>query len=216
MLTIVKRLVTVIPTLIGVVIVTFLLTRVLPGDPAVYFAGPAATPQSIAEIRKTLGLDRPLPDQFAHYVNDLAHGNFGNSLSTGRPVATEITSRLPASAELTLFGLILSIVIAVPLGILAAVKQGSWIDHLCRIVATAGVSLPVFFTGLLLVYVFYFQLGWLPAPLGRIDVFYSPPPQITGFYLIDSLLARNLESFRASLSQLLLPGFTLGIFSLAP
>jgi ABC-type dipeptide/oligopeptide/nickel transport system permease component len=84
MLTIVKRLVTVIPTLIGVVIVTFLLTRVLPGDPAVYFAGPAATPQSIAEIRKSLGLDRPLPDQFAHYVNDLAHGNFGNSLSTGR------------------------------------------------------------------------------------------------------------------------------------
>src|SRR5450631_4845368 len=216
MLTIVKLLVTVIPTLIGVVIVTFLLTRVLPGDPSVYFAGPAATPQSIAEIRQTLGLDRPLPDQFAHYVNDLAHGNFGNSLSTGRPVATEISSRLPASAELTLLGLFLAIVIAVPLGIFAAVKQGSLIDHLCRIVATAGVSLPVFFTGLLLVYVFYFKLGWSPAPLGRIDVFYSPPPQITGFYLIDSLLARNLESFRASLSQLLLPGFTLGIFSLAP
>ena len=138
MLTIVKRLVTVIPTLIGVVIVTFLLTRVLPGDPAVYFAGPAATPQSIAEIRKSLGLDRPLPDQFAHYVNDLVHGNFGNSLSTGRPVATEISSRLPASAELTLSGLILAIVIAVPLGIFAAVKQGSWIDHLCRVIATAG------------------------------------------------------------------------------
>ena len=102
MVTILKRLVTVVPTLIGVVIVTFMLTRVLPGDPAVYFAGPAATPQSIAEIRKSLGLDRPLPDQFARYVNDLAHGNFGNSLSTGRPVATEITSRLPASAELTL------------------------------------------------------------------------------------------------------------------
>src|SRR5712671_6635463 len=167
MLTIVKRLVTVIPTLIGVVIVTFLLTRVLPGDPAVYFAGPAATPQSIAEIRKTLGLDRPLPDQFAHYVNDLAHGNFGNSLSTGRPVATEITSRLPASAELTLLGLFLAIVIAVPLGIFAAVKQGSLIDHLCRIVATAGVSLPVFFTGLLLVYIFYFKLGWSLAPIGR-------------------------------------------------
>ena len=100
-----KRLVTVIPTLIGVIIVTFLLTRVLPGDPAVYFAGPAATPQSIADIRKSLGLDRPLPEQFARYVNDLAHGNLGNSLSTGRPVVTEIESRLPASAELTLFGL---------------------------------------------------------------------------------------------------------------
>jgi peptide/nickel transport system permease protein len=214
--TIVKRLVTVIPTLIGVVIVTFLLTRVLPGDPAVYFAGPAATPQSIAEVRKSLGLDRPLPDQFLRYVNDLAHGNFGNSLSTGQPVAAEIASRLPASAELTLFGLLLSIAIAVPLGILAAVKQGSWIDHLCRLVATAGVSLPVFFTGLLLVYVFYFRLGWSPAPIGRLDAFATSPPDLTGFYLIDSLLAGNLDSFRASLSQLILPAFTLGIFSLAP
>jgi ABC-type dipeptide/oligopeptide/nickel transport system permease component len=211
--TILKRLVTVIPTLIGVVIVTFLLTRVLPGDPAVYFAGPAATPQSIAEVRKSLGLDRPLPDQFLRYVNDLAHGN---SLSTGQPVAAEITSRLPASAELTLFGLLLSIVIAVPLGILAAVKQGSWIDHLCRVVATAGVSLPVFFTGLLLVYAFYFQLGWSPAPIGRLDAFATAPRDITGFYLIDSLLTGNLETFRASLSQLILPAFTLGIFSLAP
>ena len=136
--TIGKRLLTVIPTLIGVVIVTFLLTRVLPGDPAVYFAGPAATPDSIAEIRKNLGFDRPLPEQFLQYVSDLAHGDFGNSLSTGKPVAAEITSRLPASAELTLLGLLVSIVIAVPLGILAAVKQGSWIDHTCRIVATAG------------------------------------------------------------------------------
>jgi len=211
-----KRLVTVIPTLIGVVIVTFLLTRVLPGDPAVYFAGPAATPESIAEIRKSLGLDRGLPEQFAHYVNDLAHGNFGNSLSTGRPVATEITSRLPASAELTLFGLVLSLVIAIPLGILAAVKQGSWIDHTCRVVATAGVSLPVFFTGLLLVYAFYYLLGWSPSPIGRLDPFASAPPQVTGFYLIDSLLIGDLETFRSALAQLILPSFTLAIFSLAP
>jgi peptide/nickel transport system permease protein len=214
--TIAKRLVTVIPTLIGVVIVTFLLTRVLPGDPAAYFAGPAATADSIAEIRKTLGLDRPLPEQFAHYVTDLAHGNFGNSLSTGRPVATEITSRLPASAELTLFGLILSLVIAIPLGILAAVKQGSWIDHTCRVVATAGVSLPVFFTGLLLVYAFYYLLGWSPSPIGRLDPFASAPPQVTGFYLIDSLLIGDLETFRSALSQLILPALTLAIFSLAP
>ncbi|HVX75266.1 MAG TPA: ABC transporter permease [Bradyrhizobium sp.] len=216
MLVIAKRLMTVVPTLIGVVIVTFLLTRVLPGDPAVYFAGPAATPQSIAEIRKSLGLDRPLPDQFIRYVDDLAHGNFGNSLSTGRPVATEIASRLPASAELTLSGLFLAIIIAVPLGIFAAVKQGSLIDHLCRIIATAGVSLPVFFTGLLLVYIFYFRLGWSPAPIGRLDVFATPPPDITGFYLIDSLLAGDLETFRASLGQLILPAVTLAIFSLAP
>ena len=213
---ILRRFVTVIPTLIGVVIVTFLLTRVLPGDPAVYFAGPAATPQSIADIRKSLGLDKPLPEQFLHYVDDLAHGNLGNSLATGRPVATEIVSRLPASAELTLFGLIIAIVIAIPLGILAAVKQGSWIDHTCRIVATAGVSLPVFFTGLLLVYVFYFRLGWAPAPLGRLDVFFSEPPQVTGFYLIDSLIAGDFQVFRAAFTQLILPGATLAIFSLAP
>ena len=216
LLTIAKRLLTVVPTLIGVVIVTFLLTRVLPGDPAVYFAGPAATPESIAEIRKSLGLDRSLPDQFIHYVNDLAHGNFGNSLSTGQPVASEISSRLPASAELTFLGLFLSIVIAVPLGILAAVKQGSWIDHLCRMVATAGVSLPVFFTGLLLVYVFYFNLGWSPAPIGRLDAFATAPRDITGFYLIDSLLTGDIETFRSALGQLILPAFTLGIFSLAP
>jgi len=213
---ILKRLATVIPTLIGVIIVTFLLTRVLPGDPAVYFAGPAATPQSIAEIRKSLGLDRPLPDQFLRYVNELAHGNFGNSLSTGRPVAAEISSRLPASAELTLMGLFLAIAIAVPLGIFAAVRQGSWIDHLCRVIATAGVSLPVFFTGLLLVYVFYFRLGWSPAPLGRLDAFATSPPDITGFYLIDSLITGNFETFRAALAQLILPAVTLAVFSLAP
>jgi dipeptide transport system permease protein len=211
-----KRLLLIVPNLIGVVIITFLLTRALPGDPAAYFAGPAATKEAIEQVRAKLGLDKPLIMQFGQYVSDLGHLNLGNSLTTGQPVLTELRNRLPASAELTLFGLILSMLIAVPLGILAAVRQGSWIDHACRIVATTGVSLPVFFTGLLLVYAFYFILGWAPAPLGRLDVFFSPPPQVTGFYLIDSLLNRDLATFRASLSQLLLPGFTLCIFSLAP
>ena len=211
-----KRFVTVIPTLIGVVIVTFLLTRVMPGDPAAYFAGPAATPQSIAEVKKSLGLDRPWLEQFTRYVSDLMHGNLGNSLSTGQPVVTELKTRLPASAELTLSGLILSLCIAMPLGILAAMKQGSWIDHTCRIVATAGVSLPVFFTGLLLVYIFYFRLGWAPSPIGRLDAFATAPPNVTGFYLIDTLIVRDLETFAAALSQLILPAVTLAIFSLAP
>ena len=211
-----KRLLFAIPSLIGVVIVTFLLTRALPGDPAAYFAGPAATKEAVEQIRKKLGLDKPLIEQFFRYTNDLAHGDFGNSLTTGQPVATEIRNRLPASAELTLLGLVVSVMIAIPLGVLAATRPGSWIDHLCRITTTAGVSLPVFFTGLVLVYVFYFRLGWSPAPLGRLDVFFSPPPQITGFYLVDSLLNRDLSTFRAALSQLLLPGLTLCIFSLAP
>ncbi|MGC1775897.1 MAG: ABC transporter permease, partial [Pseudolabrys sp.] len=131
-----RRMMLVIPNLIGVVIITFLLTRALPGDPAAYFAGPAADKQAIEQIRVKLGLDKPLIVQFGRYVADLGHLNLGNSLTTGQPVLTEIKNRLPASAELTLFGLILSMSIAVPLGILAAVKQGSWIDHTCRVVAT--------------------------------------------------------------------------------
>src|SRR5215472_11725160 len=211
-----KRLLVAVPSLVGVVIVTFLLTRALPGDPAAYFAGPAATKEAIEQIRAKLGLDQPLVIQFVRYVGDLAHGDLGTSLTTGQPVGAEIRARLPASAELTLLGLIVSVVIAVPLGIMAATRPGSLIDHTCRIVTTAGVSLPVFFTGLILVYVFYYLLGWAPAPLGRLDVFFSAPPQVTGFYLIDSLLNRDLATFCASLSQLLLPGFTLCIFSLAP
>jgi ABC-type dipeptide/oligopeptide/nickel transport system permease component len=213
---ILKRLLMAIPSLIGVVVVTFLLTRALPGDPAAYFAGPAATPQAIQEIRVKLGLDKPLIVQFGNYAVDLAHGNLGTSLTTGQPVATELRNRLPASAELTLLGLIVSIVIAVPLGILAATKPNSPIDHACRIVSTAGVSLPVFFTGLIMIYVFYYLLGWAPAPLGRLDVFYTEPPHVTGFYLIDSLIARDPETFVAALKQLILPALTLGIFSLAP
>lgn len=210
------RLLTTIPTLIGVVIISFLLTRVLPGDTAAYFAGPAATPQAIEEVKKKLGLDRPLPEQFVRYVSELARGDLGQSLTTGQPVTKDIASRLPASAELTLVGLILSLSIAIPLGIAAAVKQGSFIDHACRIITTAGVSLPVFFTGLLLVYVLYFVLKIAPAPLGRIDVFISPPPTVTGFYLIDSIIAKDWDAFRATVAQLAVPGVTLAIFALAP
>jgi peptide/nickel transport system permease protein len=210
------RLAGAIPTLFGVVLVTFLLTRVLPGDTATYFAGPTASAESIAQIRTSLGLDRPLPEQFWRYLQDLSHGDLGMSLTTGQPVKTELINRLPASAELTLSGLLLAIGIAVPLGVLAAVRQGSLIDHACRVVTTAGVSLPVFFTGLLLVYVFYFLLGWMPAPLGRLDAFATAPPQRTGLYLIDTLLVGDFETFRAAAAQIVLPAGTLALFALAP
>ena len=213
---ILKRLMIAVPSLIGVVIVTFLLTRALPGDPAAYFAGPAATQQAIEEIRIKLGLDQPLIVQFGRYVQDLARGDLGMSLTTGQPVATDIRARLPASAELTLLGLMVSMLIAIPLGILAATRPGSLADHACRVIATAGVSLPVFFTGLILVYVFYYLLGIAPAPLGRLDTFLSAPPQVTGFYTIDSLIAGDPEVFFGSIKQLLLPALTLAIFSLAP
>ena len=213
---IVNRLLEAVPVLAGVVLITFVLTRVLPGDTATYFAGPTATAESIAQIKAQLGLDRPLYEQFMRYIADLTRGDLGRSLTTGQPVLADLTSRLPASAELTLLGLALAVLVAIPLGILAAVRQGSLADHLCRIIATAGVSLPVFFTGLLLVYVAYFVLGWAPAPLGRLDAFASPPATVTGFFLIDSLIAGDFATFRASLAQLLLPAFTLAIFALAP
>ena len=210
------RLAGAVPTLCGVVLVTFLLTRVLPGDPASYFAGPTASAASIAQVKAALGLDQPLPVQFYRYVVALLHGDLGQSLTTGLPVRTELAARLPASAELTLAALLLAIVTAVPMGVMAAIRQNSWIDHATRVVTTAGVSLPVFFTGLVLVYIFYFILGWSPAPLGRLDTFTSPPPGITGFYLIDSLLAGDLPTFRAALAQMILPAGTLALFALAP
>ena len=205
-----------VPSIIGVVIVTFLLTRALPGDPAAYFAGPAASNEAVEQVREKLGLNKSLVEQFGYYVRDLARGDFGVSLSTGQPVGREIAARLPASIELTLSGLLFAALVAVPLGVLAATRPGSWIDQLCRIVTTAGVSLPTFFTGLLLVYVFYFKLGWAPSPIGRLDPYATAPAHITGFYLVDALLTANFEAFGAAARQLVLPAFTLGLFALAP
>jgi peptide/nickel transport system permease protein len=211
-----KRIISAIPSVIGVLIVTFLLTRALPGDPAAFFAGPAATREAIEQIRHSLGLDKSLLQQFVVYLGDLAHGNLGNSVATGQPVLTEIVTRLPASLELTLLGLIVSVAIAVPLGVMAATRPGSLVDHACRIVTTAGVSLPAFFTGLLLVYVFYYQLGLAPAPLGRLDIFFSTPTRVTGFYLVDTLLDGDAEAFVGAAKQLVLPVITLAIFTMAP
>jgi peptide/nickel transport system permease protein len=157
-----KRLMFAIPSLIGVVIVTFLLTRALPGDPAAYFAGPAATKEAVEQIRKKLGLDKPLIEQFFRYTNDLAHGDFGNSLTTGQPVATEIRNRLPASAELTLLGLLVSIVIAIPLGVLAAVRRNSIWDQAAMFFANLGMGIPSFWLALLLILLFGATLHWLP------------------------------------------------------
>ena len=170
---ILRRLVGAIPNIIGVIIVTFLLTRALPGDPAAYFAGPSATTEAIEQIRKQLGLDKGMATQFGLYLRDLAKADLGNSLSTGQPVIKEIRSRLPASLELTL-------------------------------------------CGLLLAYVFYFLLGVAPSPVGRLDVSLPSPPTVTGLYLIDSLIARDGETFIAAAKQLILPSITLGLFVMAP
>jgi len=211
-----SRIAQAIPVIFGVVVVTFLLTRMLPGDPAAYFAGAAADEQSIAEIRAALGLDRPLPEQFVYYVGDLMQGDLGQSISTGQPVAVELARRLPASLELTLVALLLSCSVAIPLGILAATRPGSLADHACRVLVTAGISLPTFFTGLALIYVFYYLLGWAPSPLGRLDFLYLEPPRVTGFFLIDAALIGDWETWRGAAKQLVLPAVTMALFTLAP
>ncbi|MEM6387774.1 MAG: ABC transporter permease [Pseudomonadota bacterium] len=205
-----------IPVIMGVVVISFLLTRALPGDPAAYFAGPAADEASIAEIREALGLDKPLFQQFFYYIADLARGDLGTSLTTGQAVMSDLAARLPASLELTLVALLLSCAIAIPLGVLAATRPGTWVDHLCRVLVTAGVSMPTFFTGIVLIYVFYYLAGIAPSPLGRLDFIYLSPPHVTGFYLIDAALAGDPETWLGALKQLILPATTLALFTLAP
>ncbi|MFK7746098.1 MAG: ABC transporter permease [Roseobacter sp.] len=205
-----------IPVIMGVVVISFVLTRALPGDPAAYFAGPAADEASIAEVREALGLDKPLLQQFFIYVGDLAQGDLGTAISTGQSVRDDLAARLPASLELTLVALLLSCAVAIPLGILAATRPGTWVDHLCRVLVTAGVSMPTFFTGILLIYIFYYLTGWAPAPLGRLDFIYISPPHVTGFYLIDAALAGDGYTWRGALKQLILPAVTLALFTLAP
>jgi ABC-type dipeptide/oligopeptide/nickel transport system permease component len=211
-----QRLLGALPNLVGVVVITFILTRALPGDPAAYFAGGAATQEAVDQVREQLGLNKSLPEQFMAYIGALARGDLGLSLTTGQPVLQELLARLPASLEMVLLALLLACAIALPLGVLAATRPGSWIDQLCRLVTTAGVSLPTFFTGLLLAYVFYFLLGWAPSPLGRLDPMFSPPATVTGLYLIDALLAGEGAMWWAALKQLILPVVTMALFVLAP
>lgn len=211
-----KRLMGSLPNVFGIVLITFLLTRALPGDPAAFFAGPAGTQEAVDQVREKLGLNRSLPEQFWIYLKDLSRGDLGQALSSGLPVREELITRLPASIELVLASLLFAVMIAIPLGIAAARHPNSWVDHLCRLLTTAGVSLPTFFTGLLLAYVFYYLLGWAPSPLGRLDPYLTSPKAITGLYTIDSLLTGDIKLFIASLKQMILPVLTLGIFVLAP
>lgn len=213
---ILRRLLAAVPTVVGVIVVTFALTRLLPGDPAAFFAGPTATPASIEETRHRLGLDRNLAEQFIAYVGGLARGDLGKSLTSGQSVLDDLRSRLPASLELTFGALLLAIILAIPLGIGAALHPGGWVDRLCSVVSTIGQSTPTFFLGLLLVFIFYYLLGWAPAPLGRLEIMWSSPTEFTGFWSVDSLLAGDLPLFRAVVAQLVLPVITLALFGLGP
>lgn len=214
---IIWRLAAAIPTVFGVVVATFLLTRVLPGDPAVFFASnPAMGQADIDALRQSLGLDQSLPRQFALYLAALARGDLGHSFTTGQPVLTEIAHRLPASAELTAVAFVLALLLALPLGVAAALRQGSLFDHAVRILVTLGVSMPTFVTGLLLIFLFYHLGGIAPEPIGRLDPFLFEPAHVTGVLTIDALIAGDLQVFAAALKQMVLPALTMALFALAP
>ena len=206
-----------VPALFGVIVFTFLLMRVLPGDPAVFFAsGPNAGQAEIQMIREQMGLDKPIPQQLLLYLKDIATGNLGRSMNTGQPVVTDLINRLPASLELTFTALLFALSLALPLGILAALRPNSLIDHGVRFLCSLGVCVPTFVSGLLLIYAFYYILGIAPDPTGRLDIFASQPPVVTGFILIDAVLAGEWESWGAAASQLVLPAATMALFVLAP
>ncbi|CEJ15318.1 Dipeptide transport system permease protein DppB [bacterium YEK0313] len=212
-----RQLLASLPALLGVVVFTFLLMRVLPGDPATFFAsGPNAGQAEIQQIREQMGLDRPIPEQLVRYLADIARGNLGRSMTTGQPVVTDLAQRLPASLELTLFALAIALSLALPLGIVAALRPNSLIDHGVRFLCTLGVCVPTFVSGLILIYVFYYLLGIAPDPTGRIDIFAAQPPDISGFLLIDFLLVGDLAGWRAAFGQLVLPAATMALFVLAP
>ena len=212
-----RRFLSSVPALFGVLVFTFLLMRVLPGDPAVFFAsGPNAGKAEIEAIRAQMGLDRPIPEQLVRYLGDVGTGRLGRSMTTGQPVATDLRQRLPASLELTFTALLIALVTAMPLGIVAALRPGSLLDHAVRLVCSLGVCVPTFVSGLLLIYVFYYLLGLAPDPTGRIDVFSASPPNITGFLLVDFALTRDWDGWRAAAGQLVLPAFTMALFVLAP
>lgn len=210
------RLLASIPNLIGVVVVTFVLTRLLPGDPAAYYAGPTATAQTIEETRIRLGLDGSVIDQFLSYISDLAHGDLGMSFTSGQPVLEDLARRLPASLELTLFALVIAIVGGVILGVGAALRLDGVLDRLNSTVSAIGQAVPTFFLGLVLIFVFYYLLEWAPSPLGRLSFLYSPPAGPTGFWTIDALLQGKFPLFLELAKQLALPVITLAWFGIGP
>ena len=211
-----RRLALALPTLFGVSLICFFLTYLLPGNPAMVKAGPFATPEHLAEMERQMGLDRPLPEQYIRYVSGLLRGDLGESSATGRPVSQDFLQRLPATLELTFASLLIAIVIGIPLGVLSAVHRDTLIDHIGRVGGITGVAMPSFWTGLIFVYVFFYLLDVAPAPLGRLASGITPPQNITGLYVVDSLLSGNWQTLRSSLYQLMLPAATLGFSVMAP
>jgi len=205
-----KRLGILVISLILVSMITFAVTHFI-GNPVYLLVGPRYTQQMLDNMIRDLGLDQPLWRQYFNYIKNLAQGDLGTSRYTYNPVMQDIRSRLPATLELSTFSLLLGVFWAVPAGLIAGTYRQSWFARLVDLVARGGVSMPSFWLGLLLIYVFFAELHWLPAPLGRIDRQFRDLPQVTGWYTLDALLAGNWSAFVSSVKHLILPALTLAI-----
>lgn len=206
-----KRLILIIPTLIGISIITFSLVRLLPGNPVYFIVGPYATPEEIEQVKEELGFNESVYKQYLIYVNDFVNGDLGYSWHTSQPVVDDIKQRLPPTFALATLSLIFTMIVAVPLGVISAVRRGSWIDNIARVVAVFGVSMPIFWTGLLLIYFFYFRLEVAPAPIGILGFMTKPPARVTGMIIVDSILAGNWVAFKDSAGHMILPVITLAL-----
>ncbi|HSR83556.1 MAG TPA: ABC transporter permease [Streptosporangiaceae bacterium] len=210
----VQRLGTGVVLLVGITLVAFVVTHLVPGDPAAANLGQRAigNPAAVAAFRHQYGLDRPLPVQYIVYLKDLLHGNLGISEQSHRPVLTDLSEYVPATIELALFAIVLSMLIGIALGIVAAVFRDRWLDQFIRIVSLAGVSMPVFWIALVAFYLLFFKLGWLPGG-GRLDPTQNNPAHLTGLFTVDAALHGQWTLFWSALRHLILPGLVLAIYT---
>ncbi len=210
-----RRLLNLIPVLLGITLLVFTFLHLIPGDPAVVMAGERATPEQVAALREQLGLNQPLPLQYLIFLGNLLRFDFGTSIISGVPIAEEIRIRWPATFELSVGAMLVAVIVGIPAGVLAAVRKNSAVDNLMMSGSLLGVSLPVYWLGLLLIYLFAVNLHWLP-PSGRLSIeagFNFKP--ITGFYVLDALLQGNFKALQDVLAHLVLPALTLGTIPLA-
>jgi peptide/nickel transport system permease protein len=211
---ILRRLAFMVLVLAGMTVITFTLTHVVPGDPARLLAGQHATAEQVRTVAHMYGLDQPIPTQFWIYLTGLLHGDLGMSLTDRRPVMEDLAQFLPASMELTFTAVLLVVLVGLPVGLIAGVRRGQPIDHVLRFLTVGGVSMPIFWFGILLQIIFYKELNLLPIG-GRLGIIDIEPPQVTGFYLIDTLLAGDLPTFGSALLHLILPASALAAGSIA-
>jgi len=211
---IMKRLSLLLLVVFGVTLMTFMLSRIIPGDPARMLVGQRATEETLQQVRQQLGLDQPVWVQYFQYMKDLLAGDLGMSIRTQKPVVDDLIAFFPATLELALLAFFFAMLVGVPLGVLAAVKKDTAWDHASRVFSIAGVSIPVFWSGLVMILIFYGILEWFPAN-GRLDITVNPPTRITGLYLVDSLLTMDWIAFKSSLWHILIPAITLSYAQLA-